>query len=117
MTPALSMPLYVSPSDVILRMQLNAALDGVIQVVSQAIMSAELMVQGLLDGNFIRQSQDCMFQLDSQAFSGIQPGGLFRVELPAPVNLAMIMCTITSFGMPKGSRLLLDVSLMSILTR
>lgn len=81
--PSLSMPLFVNPDDVILRMQLSAELTGINEVVSSGIIGAQLHVQRVLDGKFSRQSQNCMFHLLNDSFSGIQPGGVFRLEIPS----------------------------------
>lgn len=81
--PQLAMPLFVSVADVIQRMQLNADLPGITDVVSQAIMGAELQIEALLDGQITRKTHDCMYYLDSDAFSGIQPGNMFKLEVPS----------------------------------
>lgn len=83
MAPTLSMPLFVSPADVILRMQLSSELTGIDDVVSSGIIGAQLHIQRIISGKLERQSQDCVFFLDSEAFSGLQPGGVFRLEIPS----------------------------------
>lgn len=77
------MPLYVTPDDVILRMQLNSELAGVEDVVSSAIIGSQLHVESVLQGSFMEKAQNCVFFTDRNAFSGLQPGGVFRLELPS----------------------------------
>jgi len=81
--PTLAMPLFVTPLDVILRMQLDKELSGIEDTVASGIVGAQLHVQRMIDSKLVRQSQDCMYQLFSDAFSGIQPGGAFRLEVPS----------------------------------
>jgi hypothetical protein len=80
---ALTVPLLIDPNDVILRMQVNASLDGVFEAISSAVAGAQLAVQALLDGKLTLEPRTNLFFLDSDAFSGIQPGGMFRLEMPS----------------------------------
>jgi len=64
-------------------MQLDPNLAGTLDVVKRAISSAQLQVESLLHSKLGLVQQDSQFFLDSQAFSGIQPGGYFRLELPS----------------------------------
>jgi hypothetical protein len=82
MAIGLAMPLFISISDVINRMQLNDALPGIDDVVSSAISGAELEIEKIMDSQLSRQSLDCTFYLDKTLFSGIQPNGIFRLEMP-----------------------------------
>lgn len=79
--PSLIMPLYVNHDDVVLRMQVNGDLAGVKDVIDSAIIGAQIQVQALTQSKLEVTAQDSVFQLDSGAFSGIQPGGVFRLEL------------------------------------
>lgn len=79
----LTMPLFVTPADVILRMQLSADLTGIDEVVASGIIGAQLHVERIIDGHLGRRSQNCGFFIDSEAFSGIAPGGLYRLEVPS----------------------------------
>lgn len=81
--PRIPMPLFVDPQDVILRMQLSPDLSGIEEVVSSGIIAAQLHVERVIDGKLARQKQDCRFFIDSEAFSGIAPGGLYRLEVPS----------------------------------
>jgi hypothetical protein len=81
--PRLSMPLFVDPADVILRMQLSSDLSGVEDIVRSGIIGAQLHVERILNGKLSRQVQDCQFYINADAFSGIQPGGMFRLEVPS----------------------------------
>lgn len=83
MTPQLTMPMFVDPVDAVDRMQLDAGVTGVLAEVNKAIMRAELFVQALVDGSLIRQTLNSMYFTDSEAFSGMQPNGVFRLELPS----------------------------------
>lgn len=91
----LSMPLFVSTADCITRMQLDATLSGLADVVISGIIGSQLHVQQILRGKLQRQSIDCMFFLDGDAFSGIQPDGVFRVELPSGFIRQDVVPTIT----------------------
>lgn len=81
--PSLSMPLFVRPADVILRMQLGSELSGLTEVLESGIIGAQLHLQRITGSKLQRRSHDCYYFLDKDAFSGIQPGGLFRLELPS----------------------------------
>jgi hypothetical protein len=78
-----AMPLFVDVQDVILRMQLSKDLAGIEEVVSSGIQAAQLHVERVIDGKLRRQKQDCRFFIDSESFSGIAPGGLYRLEIPS----------------------------------
>lgn len=80
MPPSLMMPLFVTPQDVILRMQLPT-LDGVEDTVSSGIIGAQLQVQRIVDSEFVRATRAARYFLDPDAFSGIQPQGMYRVEI------------------------------------
>lgn len=82
--PSLSMPLFVDPADVILRMQLGAELEGVTEVVSNGIIGAQQHVQRIMGGKIARTSWDKKYFLDADAFSGIRSGGVYRLEIPSP---------------------------------
>jgi hypothetical protein len=88
-------PLFVDVQDVILRMGLSADLAGIEDVVSSGIVSAQLHVERVIDGKLSRQSQDCRFFIDSQAFSGIAPGGLYRLEVPSGLVRQDVPQTVT----------------------
>jgi hypothetical protein len=79
--PQQSMPLYVNPDDVIERMQLQGSLAGVQELVESAIVGAQLHVQGCIGSEFGTQARNDLFFCDDDAFSGIKPGGMFRLEL------------------------------------
>ena len=81
--PALVMPLFVNPADVILRLQLSEELQGINDVVESGIIGAQLHVERILGSKLQRQSHSCRYHLDADAYSGIQPGGVFRLELPS----------------------------------
>lgn len=83
MTATLTMPLFVSPDDVMLRMQLNPELDGVLDIVTSGIIGAQLHLQRIVDGRLQRLSQDARYYVDSQSFSGIAPNGAYRLEVPS----------------------------------
>jgi hypothetical protein len=97
---AFDVPLFVDPQDVIGRMQLDPELSGVTDVVSSAIRGAQLHIEALLGSKLSRMTQDCMFYLDSDAYSGVQPGGVYTLELPSgfvrtdtPIILALSTAT------------------------
>jgi len=92
----MNMPLFVDPQDVILRMQLSADLTGIIDVVSSGIMAAQLHVERVIDGKLARQSQNCGFFIDAESFSGIAPGGLYRLEVPSGLVRQDVPQVVTS---------------------
>lgn len=79
--PQLSMPLYVSSDDVIERMQLQGQLAGVVALVQSAIIGAQLHVQSCIGSELVEVERNDLFFCDDDAFSGIKPGGMFRLEL------------------------------------
>ncbi len=74
--------IFVQPAKVLMRMQINTDLVGVTDVLISALVGAQLHIQSLLDSKFEVQDYSADFFLDSDAFSAIQPNGLYRVELP-----------------------------------
>jgi hypothetical protein len=76
-------PLFVDPQDVIGRMQLDPQLSGVEDVVASAIKGAQLHIEAILGSKLSRISQDAVYYLDSDAYSGVQPGGVFLLEVPS----------------------------------
>ena len=80
--PMLTVPLFVTPEDVIERMQLNPDLDGMRDIVLSALVGAQIKIESLLGYTLEIKAQDCIFQLDSESFSSMQPGGVYRLELP-----------------------------------
>lgn len=80
---SLSMPLFVEVDDVIRRMQLSEELTGVVETVTSGIIGAQLHVERVIDGKLSRQSHSRVYHLDSDVFSGIQPGGMYRLEVPS----------------------------------
>lgn len=81
--PALTMPLFVSPADVILRMQLSPDLTGIEEVVASGIIGAQLHLQRIIDGRLCRQTQKARYFVDAESFSGIAPNGTYRLEIPS----------------------------------
>jgi hypothetical protein len=75
--------LFVTPSEVVNRMQINESLDGASEVLKSAILGAQLHISGKMPTNLELEAQDRVFFLDSEAFSGVAPGGALRVELPS----------------------------------
>ena len=81
--PQLSVPLFVTESDVAERLQLQDQLTGAVGVIESAIMGSQLAVERLLGGTLCIKQRTCNFFLDADAFSGMQPGGFFRLEIPS----------------------------------
>jgi len=100
--PSLSMPLFVSPADVILRMQLSSDLSGIEDVVSSGIIGAQLHVQRIIDGQLSRQTQDRNYFLDAESFSGIAPGGLYKIEVPSGLIRTDTDVVVTASNGPFG---------------
>jgi hypothetical protein len=74
--------LLVDYKDVIQRMQVNGDLQGAAETIQSAIRGAQVHLEAVLDTVFAKQEVDAVFYVDSEAFSGIQPGGQYRLELP-----------------------------------
>lgn len=79
----MAMPLFIPASAVSLRMQLQDTLPGVTDAIASAIQGAELQIEAQLGSKLTYRNVDCRFFLDRTAFSGMQPGGLFRLEIPS----------------------------------
>lgn len=90
------MPLFVDPQDVILRMQLSPDLTGIEEVVRSGIIAAQLHVERIIDGRLARRSQKCGYFIDSESFSGIAPGGLYRLEVPSGLVREDVPQVVTS---------------------
>ena len=75
--------LFVTASTVITRMQISDNLEGVQDVVKSALSGAHLYVESRLGTSLEIQQHESVYLLDKDAFSAIQPGGVFRIEVPA----------------------------------
>jgi hypothetical protein len=64
-------------------MQLDSELSGVQEIVESGIIAAQLHVERVIDGKLGRQSHDARYFIDAEAFSGMAPGGLYRLEVPS----------------------------------
>jgi len=110
------MPLFVDPQDVILRMQLSADLTGIEEVITSGIIAAQLHVERVIDGKLARQSQRAGYFVDAEAFSGIAPGGLYRLEVPSGLVRQDVPQVVTvagaAVGGPFGSYEAIDSTLM-----
>lgn len=97
---AITPQLFVDPLDVAKRMQINLQeLPGAVDILTSAIVGAQLHCQTVLGSQLPIQAQDCKFYLDGDAFSGVQPNGQFRLEMPSGfirVPNATYPLTITS---------------------
>lgn len=74
--------LLVKYQDVVARMQINSELAGAAEVVQSAIQGAQLHLESVLTSVFNRNVVSAVFFADSEAFSGMQPDGYYRLELP-----------------------------------
>lgn len=79
----MSTALFVTVADVVTRMQINEDLDGVSDVVKSALSGAHLHIEACLESELEKRAWDCTYYLDKDAYSGMQPGGVFRVQIPA----------------------------------
>jgi hypothetical protein len=75
--------IYVHPKRVLVRLQVNPELKGVDDVLLSAISGAQLHIASILDSRFDLQTWDCVYYLDSEAFSGLRPNGQYRLEIPS----------------------------------
>lgn len=78
-TPAL----FLTPTKVITRMQLNAGLEGIENVLESAIVGAQLHIEAVLGTKLLTKQVNCKYFLDSDAFSGVQPEGRYCLEVPS----------------------------------
>ncbi len=74
--------LLVEVADVVTRMQIDQSLVGLAEVVQSAILAAQLQVATVLDTILSKQQVTATFYVDRDAFSGVHPGGMYRLELP-----------------------------------
>jgi hypothetical protein len=77
----LIIPSFVSVEDVANRMQLDMTLAGVEDAVTRGIQAAQLHIEGLLHGHLVAQARNDIYFLDSEAFSSMQPGGRYRLQI------------------------------------
>jgi hypothetical protein len=63
------------------RMVINPDLTGVDEPLKQAILAAQLRLQSFFDSELQEAEYEDMFFLDSEAFSGVTPGGLMKLYL------------------------------------
>lgn len=75
--------LFVTVDQVATRMQVQSDLEGVADVIESSLKGAQLHIESVLNTDLELRAQDCTFLLDSDAFSGIQPNGQFKIELPS----------------------------------
>lgn len=79
----MSTNLFVTVTSVVNRMQINESLEGLTDVVNSALTGAHLHVASAMGSGLDLYTQDCKYYLDADAFSGIQAGGVYRLEVPA----------------------------------
>jgi hypothetical protein len=91
-----SMPLFVDPQEVILRLQLDSNLTGITDVIASGIIGAQLHVERIISGQLARQVQDARYYVDSESFSGIAPNGTYRLEIPSGFVRSDVPVLITS---------------------
>lgn len=103
------MPLFVDPDDVITRMQLDPNLLGTDELVASGIIAAQLHVERIIGGRLQRTDQNSLYHLDSESFSGLTPGGVYRVEVPSGFIRRDETLTITSGSGPRYTTSYADV--------
>jgi hypothetical protein len=74
--------LLVNYEDVYTRMQLETQLAGLAADINSAIIGAQLHLQTVLESNFDLHTYNALFLIDDEAFSGVRPNNMFRLELP-----------------------------------
>lgn len=117
MPTTLTMPLFVSPADVILRMQLSADLTGIDDVVSSGIIGAQLHMQRIIHGELVRKSRDVRYFIDAESFSGIAPNGAYRLEIPSGfvrTDTPVVISASNQNASPFEDQFEVDPSLMRI---
>jgi hypothetical protein len=75
--------LFVTPQKVYERMQISDDLEGVETAVKSALQGAQEHVQAVMPADLQIRTWDLYFFLDLDAYSGIQPGNRFILELPS----------------------------------
>lgn len=77
----MSSKLFVKVDAVKQRMAINPELEGVDEAVESAVRAAQLRIESEYDSKLGRLSNADTFHLDAESFSGLQPGGMFRLML------------------------------------
>lgn len=75
--------LLVSLEKAAVRMQMNLQIGEVAAVLTSAIQGAQAQIEGVMMTSLGYQTHSRLYYLDVDAFSGIQPGGAFRLEAPS----------------------------------
>lgn len=73
--------LFIRLEDIKERMSINPELEGVDDSLESAIIAAQLRIEAFLDTNIDKKTNADTFYLDKDSYSGVQPGGLFRLYL------------------------------------
>jgi hypothetical protein len=89
-----TMPLLITAQDLIDRMGLDSGVTGLVPEVEKAIVRAQVYVQEQLQSKIAKTDWTAYYHLDTDAFSGLQPGGVFRIELPSAFVLASPAITV-----------------------
>lgn len=83
MGTSIASSIFVLPATITSRMQINSDLEGVNDVILSAIVGSQLHVETVLESRLSLQSWDCKYFLDQYAFSSMQPGGVYTLEIPS----------------------------------
>lgn len=73
--------LFITAAAVKQRMAINPELAEVNPVVESAIRAAQLRIESEYDSKLDRRQNSDVFYLDAESFSGLRPGGVFRLQL------------------------------------
>lgn len=88
--------LFITLESIKTRMGINLDLD-VDEALTSAIHAAQFRVEQFLDSKLAEQDHTSVFQLDSESYSGIQPGGLYRLYLASGL-VAASPTPVLSYG-------------------
>lgn len=93
--------LFITAAAVKQRMAINPDLAEVNPAVESAIRAAQLRIESEYDSKLDRMQNSDTFFLDSESFSGMRPGGVFRLQLK---NAFVFIDSTHPFVVKKGSK-------------
>lgn len=97
----MSSTLFITAAAVKQRMAINPELAEVNPAVESAIRAAQLRIESEYDSKLDRTHNVDVFSLDSESFSGVRPGGVFRLQLK---NAFVFIDSGNPFVVTKGSK-------------
>lgn len=93
--------LFITADAVKQRMAINPELAEVNPAVESAIRAAQLRIESEYDSKLDRSQNSDVFFLDAESFSGVRPGGVFRLQLK---NAFVFVDSSNPFVVKSGSK-------------